>query len=281
MAAPPVLGERRPQPCPKNICRPLLRSRPPVTRSAGASCAGTGSRSRAAMALTPCWSTSAAARRRAPPTTAICPTWAARPAGSSWTPPCACGSCWTPKTTPPSRWTCWGTRPTPGRPAGPATRCAPPATRRPTPPTGRRAGRRPSSLTRRWSAWRTPMRGRPSARRSWPSITSSPGSTCAAAAWAGKSLRPLRTSRPPRRRARAALPPKYMSTPPGRPARRPPPAAKPAGRSRPKAPGRAPNRPAARPRARGPVRQHAGRPARARPGPGAAAKGSRRAAGPP
>lgn len=51
----------------------------------------------------------------------------------------------------------------------------------------------------------------------------------------GKSLRPP-TSRPPRRRARAALPPRYMSTPPGRPARRPPPAAKPARRSRPKAP---------------------------------------------
>ena len=42
--------------------------------------------------------------------------------------------------------------------------------------------RRPSCSMRRWSASRTPMRAPLSAKRSWPSITSSHGITCAGAA---------------------------------------------------------------------------------------------------
>ena len=45
----------------------------------------------------------------------------------------------------------------PARPAGPATRCAPPATKRPTPRTGRQGARRPSCSMRRWNASRTPI----------------------------------------------------------------------------------------------------------------------------
>ena len=79
---------------------------------------------------------------------------------------------------------------------------APPATRRPTPPTGRRAGRRPSSLTRRSSALRTPTPAPPSAKRSWPNTTSLRGSICAAAGWAADP------NRPPRRKSRLPPPPK-------------------------------------------------------------------------
>ena len=101
---------------------------------------------------------------------------------------------------------------------------------------------RPSSLTRRWSAWRTPTPARLSAKRSWPSTTSSPGTICAGAAWAAKNrLRPP-IRRPPlgKRQAgtkRPAAPrPKYISTPLARPARRlPQPGRKRSGR---RAPGR-------------------------------------------
>ena len=158
------------------------------------------------------------------------------------------------------------------RTGGPATPCAPHATRRPTPPTVRRGAGRPSSLTRRWSAWRTPTPARLSAKRSWPSTTSSPGTICAGAAWAAKNrLRPP-IHRPPlgKRQAgtkRPAAPhPKYISTPPARPARRPPqPARK---RSRRRAPGRERSRrqkpPAAPPPAGAGLRPEGARPANRR-----------------
>ena len=60
---------------------------------------------------------------------------------------------------------------TPLLPAGPATRCAPPAMKRPMPPTARRLRRRRSSSTRPWKHWKRAIQARPCAPVSWASIT--------------------------------------------------------------------------------------------------------------
>ena len=54
----------------------------------------------------------------------------------------------------PARWICWAIRSTLQLPAGPATRCALPAMKRPMPPTARRLRRRRSSSTRPWKHWK-------------------------------------------------------------------------------------------------------------------------------
>ena len=56
-------------------------------------------------------------------------------------------------------------------PAGPATRCAPPAMKQPMPPTARRLRRRRSSSTRPWKHWKKAMQAHPCAPVSWASIT--------------------------------------------------------------------------------------------------------------
>ena len=76
-----------------------------------------------------------------------------------------------PKKTRPSLWTCWAIRRTPRRPAGPATRCARPATKPPTRRTAPMAPRRPSSSMRPSRAWKRAMRARRSRPVSWSSIT--------------------------------------------------------------------------------------------------------------
>ncbi len=65
----------------------------------------------------------------------------------------------------------WAIRSTLLLPAGPATRCALPAMKRPMPPTARRLRRRRSSSTRPWKHWKKDMQARPCAPVSWASIT--------------------------------------------------------------------------------------------------------------
>ena len=126
----------------------------PAMRSAASCCAGTGRTSPGSTAWEPCWITSAPASRRAPNIMTVCPIWRAGTAGSSWIPPCVCGCCWTLKRMRPARWICWAIRSTLQLPAGPATRCALPAMKRPMPPTARRLRRRRSSSTRPWKHWK-------------------------------------------------------------------------------------------------------------------------------
>ena len=56
-------------------------------------------------------------------------------------------------------------------PAGPATRCALPAMKRPMLLTARQLRRRQSSSTRPWKHWKRAMQARPCAPVSWASIT--------------------------------------------------------------------------------------------------------------
>ena len=157
--------------CPTKHCKPLLRSKPPAMRSAASYCAGTGRTSPGSTAWEPCWITSVPASRRAPNIMTVCPIWRAETVGSSWIPPCVCGCCWTLKRMLSARWICWAIRSTLLLPAGPATRCALPAMKRPMPPTARRLRRRRSSSTRPWKHWKRAMQARPCAPVSWASIT--------------------------------------------------------------------------------------------------------------